>query len=290
MLDFGDLLTKATIDGDHVNIARHRPEPALEPRFPWIASERPELFDYYQATQSPQREAMLLKRDYLASFIGLKDGTTIFVGLYRKIGHRPISRDLFQADPRFLMLRELGCGEFKEAYRLLFDFVELEEFKPLKGRLFIRWSGGERSFIQVAGRRPFPIVSLAESNQLVGQLKKPRELLLSLTDIRALPRSWRERISQWRAIYLVTDVTDGARYVGSAYGAENLLQRWENYASKGHGGNKLLKDRNPSNFRFSVLEVLGMTEDKEEVISKESSWKERLLTRVADWHFGLNEN
>lgn len=290
MLDLNDLLTKDGIDPAQVNVARHRPEPALRAKFPWIASELPELFDYYQSTQSPTREKMLLNRDYLASFIGLEDGATIFVGVYRKTGQRHLAKAEFEGDPRFVRLRELGCNPYAEASRIVFDFAELDSFKALKGRLFIQWGGGERSFIQVAANRPFPIVQLAEENQLVAELRHPDELVLSAAEIRELPRSWRDRISQWRAIYLITDVGDGARYVGSAYGSENLWQRWTYYVESGHGGNKLLKGREPSNFRFSVLELLAPGEEQDVVLAKEANWKRRLLSRADAWHFGLNDN
>jgi hypothetical protein len=75
--------------------------------------------------------------------------------------------------------------------------------------------------------------------------------------------------------------------VGSAYGDDNLLARWRNYASTGHGGNSLLRDRNPINFRFTVLEITSQDMDKDDVIRLENIWKERLHTRSPH---GLNDN
>ncbi|GIL02650.1 MAG: hypothetical protein BroJett030_25490 [Alphaproteobacteria bacterium] len=166
MRDFNDLLEQQGIDLRDVNIARHTPEPALRGRFGRIASELPELFEYYQSTQSPRREAMLLKRNYLASFIGQEDGSTIFVGVYRKVGFRHVKKSVFESDRRFQKLMSLGCSSYPEEERLVFDFMEIEAFKPMKGRIEIGWRA-PRSFIQVAAKRSYPILRIADDNRLV---------------------------------------------------------------------------------------------------------------------------
>lgn len=76
-------------------------------------------------------------------------------------------------------------------------------------------------------------------------------------------------------------------YVGSACRAENLLGRWRNYGATGHGGNKLLRRRDPKNFRFSILQRVSPEADSASVVAVENSWKERLHTREP---FGLNDN
>ncbi len=99
--------------------------------------------------------------------------------------------------------------------------------------------------------------------------------------------SWRARLSEWHGIYLIFDESDGKSYVGSAYGRDNILGRWDVYVRNGHGGNRELRDRDPRNFRFTILERLAPDLPPEDVISKESSWKLRLHTRAP---FGLNAN
>ena len=94
-------------------------------------------------------------------------------------------------------------------------------------------------------------------------------------------------LSEWRAIYFIFDTMDGKGYVGSAYGAENLLGRWLGYAARGHGGNVLLRQRDPSHFRFSILQRVSPDMDAGDVIRLEATWKERLHTRAP---FGLNDN
>ena len=87
--------------------------------------------------------------------------------------------------------------------------------------------------------------------------------------------------------YLIYDTSDRMGYVGSAYGKGNLLGRWENYGASGHGGNKLLLERQHENFRFTILQRVSPDMETDEVIRIENTWKQRLHTRHP---FGLNDN
>ena len=105
--------------------------------------------------------------------------------------------------------------------------------------------------------------------------------------------SWKSALSNIKGIYLIVDTHTGKQYVGSAYGDECIWQRWANYAKDGHGGNvelkELLKINGTDykyNFKYSILEVCNMNLGNEYIISRESHWKEVLLTR----QFGLNSN
>lgn len=111
-------------------------------------------------------------------------------------------------------------------------------------------------------------------------------LIKAKVDARGLPAPWKAALSQWRGIYFVYDTGRRAGYVGSAYGAENILGRWQEYSRTGHAGNKGLKDSEPGNLRFSILQRTSPDLVAEEVIALESSWKQRLHTR----EFGLNRN
>ena len=111
-------------------------------------------------------------------------------------------------------------------------------------------------------------------------------LVLEWRELANLPQSWELRMAEWRGVYLITDRSDAKQYVGSAYGADNILGRWRAYAQTGHGGNKLLRGRDPRNFRFSILQRVSPDMDPEHVIALEDSWKTRLQTR----ELGLNAN
>ena len=93
-------------------------------------------------------------------------------------------------------------------------------------------------------------------------------------------------LTKYPAIYYIYDVTLRKGYVGSAGGQDNLWQRWTEYAATGHGGNTRLKKCKPKNLLFSILERLPEDTLKEELLKRESEWKERLHTRK----HGLNCN
>ena len=73
-----------------------------------------------------------------------------------------------------------------------------------------------------------------------------------------------------------------------------LLQRWSNYVSNGHGGNKELEalvecegfDYVKDNFQYSILENYNAKVDDSIILDRESWWKETLQSRV----WGYNRN
>ena len=112
------------------------------------------------------------------------------------------------------------------------------------------------------------------------------ELTLTWDELQVLPSKWKAALSEWRGIYFILDESDGRGYVGSAYGGENILGRWLNYASSGHGGNKELRNRDPANFRYSILQRVSPDMEPADIIRLEGTWKDRLHSR----EFGMNEN
>lgn len=102
--------------------------------------------------------------------------------------------------------------------------------------------------------------------------------------------AWKTALENQKGVYLITDLSNGKMYVGSAYGEEMILGRWRKYIQSGNGGNKELKnlsfDYIKSNFRYSILDIFKSTTNDETIIARESWWKETLLTRK----FGYNSN
>jgi hypothetical protein len=126
-----------------------------------------------------------------------------------------------------------------------------------------------------------------EESLLDAAMPSWRAITLSWQELQVLPTKWRSALSHWRGIYYIFDISDGKGYVGAAYGFENILGRWLNYAVSGHGGNMQLRKRSPHNFCFSILERVSPDMEAEEAVRLENSWKDRLHTRAP---FGLNEN
>lgn len=104
--------------------------------------------------------------------------------------------------------------------------------------------------------------------------------------------TWKTALQNQKGVYLITDISNGKRYVGSAYGKEMLLGRWNDYVKIGHGNNKELKnlsfDYIKQNFRYSILDIFKSTTNDDIIIERESWWKEVLLSR--DEKYGYNKN
>ena len=293
-LTFVDILTKHEIDTQTTLIMRHRPEqPALARVLPWLADEHPDAFNAYQSTQNTKEQNQLRKASLLASFVASGVGEAVFVGMYEvNIGKRRSASDINKI-PAFAKLVEFGFPKAKQSTHW-FELKPKTMLSDYKGRLTIEWSGGSqggrswsRWSTSTAGNG-FPIVNILESSILSSAKLMPDWDILSFSwqDLHAIPKSWSASISQWRGVYFILDTSDGKGYVGSAYGADNIWGRWINYAKTGAGGNKMLKTRDPSNFRFTILQRLSPDTPSKEVIEIENSWKVRLHTK----EFGLNIN
>jgi hypothetical protein len=287
-----DLLDASGIRPRDVLVFRHRPaEPKLNRVFDRIVAERQNLFDCYQSTHAPLTEAALRSSKYLASFIRYKAGSALFIGFYEVADTRPLSIAEFVARPLHRELVSLGMGDFKATDTresiLEFDLRLTDWHAGWRQRLIISWPPPERAWYRWANRNRFEVKAIAEESALIRPVPPWEQLVVSWRELRLLPRAWRAAMSQWRGIYLIIDESDGKQYVGSAYGPENILQRWINYARTGHGGNKLLRSRSPETFRFAILQLVSPALEKKSVIAIESTWKDRLNTRAPH---GLNEN
>jgi len=102
--------------------------------------------------------------------------------------------------------------------------------------------------------------------------------------------TWKTALQNQKGVYLITDILNGGKYVGSAYGENMILSRWRSYVKTGNGGNiglkKLQFDYIKENFRYSILDIYKSTTDDLIIIERENWWKEIFLSRK----FGYNEN
>jgi GIY-YIG catalytic domain-containing protein len=290
-MNLNTVLAENSISPNDVLVMRHRPsERRLREILPWLAEERPELFNAYQSSQNPKEEKSLERAKYLASLVGHEPGKAVFVGLYSVGPCRPVSKKEYWEIPENQELRKRGMADWTiENDRLSYLWFDLDVTQIChgwKGKLILGWPGGERSWSRWADRNEFPILAILEESILVPRIPTWDKLVLTWDKLKIVPRSWRLVLSQWRGIYLIFDVSDSKAYVGSAYGTENLLSRWSNYGLSGHGGNKQMRGRDPENFRFSILQLVAQDMPADAVVALEATWKDRLHTR----EFGLNEN
>jgi hypothetical protein len=294
-MTLNDLLRLREIDPTRVVVLRHRPhEPGLRKVLPWLAAERPAVFNAYQQTQGDRVQQTLeglVGRGFVASFIGHEPGKALFVGLYSLKASRPITRKEFWSVPAYQEMKQFGLRGWSDEDRrqqvLWFD-LQLDPFyAEWHGRLTVRWPPPERSWWRRADRNEIPVVAVLEESVLAASMPDWSDIDLSWADLAVLPRRWRSALAEWRGIYYIFDSSDGKGYVGSAYGESNLLGRWQNYAARRHGGNVQLRRRDPRNFRFTILQRVSPDLSASEVTALEASWKQRLHSRTPH---GLNDN
>jgi hypothetical protein len=122
---------------------------------------------------------------------------------------------------------------------------------------------------------------------------------LSFEELETLVRNsrpdWQAALSSIKGVYLLSDVTTGKRYIGSAYGDKGIWSRWCAYVASGHGGNMELRalvsdptlDYCRKAFRFALLEARPAPTPDEVILGREAFWKRVLFTRGEQ---GLNRN
>jgi hypothetical protein len=290
-MDLNDLLAKEDIDPRQVIVLRHRPrEPELRKVLPWLAAEKPDVFNAYQQAQYERLEKSMLRAKYIASFIGSEAGNALFIGIYSIGESKPLNHSQYWNVPANSELKVFGMEGFSGKDRptvLWFDLALKPFYASWKGKLIIGWPPPERSWYRWADRNTFPVQAILEDSALDSAMPAWDEIDLGWEELRVFPTRWRSALSQWRGIYYIFDEADGKGYVGSAYGDTNLLGRWINYGASGHGGNVLLRKRDPKTFRFTILQRVSPDMDAADVIRLEGTWKERLHTRAP---FGLNDN
>ena len=291
-MELKDILVKNDIDPKTVLVLRHRPrEPELREALPGLAAEKPQVYNAYQQTQTLNVEKAMKRAEYVASFIGHKAGKALFVGLYKRGEFRPLTKTTYWKEPGNIELRKVARCDYDEdrPFVLWFDLKLTGFCDQWKGKLVIDWPPPDRSWYRFPDdkKNKFVIHAILEKDALT-EKKMPswRRLVRKWDELKSMPEAWQARLKEWRGIYLIFDVSDGKSYVGSAYGSENIYHRWCAYSKSGHGDNKHLKPRDPTNFRFSILQRVSPDLTEARVTRLEHTWMKRLHTR---WPLGLND-
>lgn len=174
-----------------------------------------------------------------------------------------------------------------------YEHERLQEFEKFFGRIIVQFHKNN-AFVTLSGNRIGDFVL--------------KEILPNLLDIDLFPGyekvniswhelnrviekdTWKTVLQNQKGVYLLTDISNGNKYVGSAYGENMILGRWISYVKTGHGGNTGLKrltfEHIQNNFRYSILDIYKSTTDDQIIIDRENWWKEILQSRK----FGYNEN
>ncbi len=174
-----------------------------------------------------------------------------------------------------------------------YEHERLEEFEKYFGRLIVQFHKNN-AFVTLNGNRisDFVVKELLPSafnndffpgydkvNISWGELKRVIE-----------KETWKTVLQNQKGVYLLTDISNGKKYVGSAYGENMILGRWISYVKTGHGGNVGLKqltfEHIQHNFRYTILDIYKSTINDQIIIERENWWKEVLQSG----RFGYNEN
>ncbi len=193
----------------------------------------------------------------------------------------------------------LGCEFNSEKQYFKYHTQIVDEVKELVGRLVIKYKR--------KGRQSYRCFETIVEDCMVDELKaKPltisdfpgynntciSKLTLDII-INSQLESWKSALSNISGVYLITDKNNGKLYVGSAYGKEGIWQRWSEYSSNNHGGNKeliaLLNEKGKdyfNNFQYSILEIVDSYTTHEYIIQREQYWKNVLYSK----EHGYNSN
>jgi hypothetical protein len=237
------------------------------------------LYAYYRGEFKEWQENQTNKnfeREFILSLIYYSKDEWLFAGIYKRKSVKKINNKKFQYKTELTDLGSEYIGRlivkfnktFRQSYTLFENhYNQISILEILREKVsFERFPGYENVKIKF-------------------------DLLKSIIIQEEI--SWRTALSNVKGIYLISDLSNGKKYIGSAYGENAFWTRWKVYVNNGHGGNKDLKElllKNGSNhalnFQFSILETRSMNSEDEEIIKRESFWKDILLSR----EFGYNKN
>lgn len=286
MLRLNDLLAQSGLEPAECTVTLHTP---TEHRFArmigYIHQQRREIFETFHSSHSKPAERTLKRRPFTVAFIAQEDRSLLLAGVYQVRGCRYREASEVGCDPLVReMVDQYGVDEpYGGKGGMWFDMEPTGILKDLEGRLRIAPKLSQ-VYVRLAETLDAQIVEIARENRFNRPLPGWRELALSGPEVRALGPAARARLREWRGVYLIVDESDGQRYVGSAYGEENLWGRWSKHVARDRGVTKELRRRDPSQFQFSILERVSPDMAADEVIALEYSWMNRLHTR----QFGLN--
>lgn len=188
---------------------------------------------------------------------------------------------------------------------IYYPLVEIQETKELDGRLIISFDkkNVDNKFVRQSYLLTENWVEKLNVAEVLAQAldfaKFPsfKSVHISFSQLKTIVKKslsdWQSALSSVAGVYLIADKSSGKLYVGSATGEGGIWQRWAEYATNLHGNNRQLIELKKQfgevpfeNFYFSILEIADTHSSENEILVRESHWKNVLLTR----QFGYNDN
>ena len=293
-MDFVDILNKFEINPKEVRLFRHPHSKfgGLQNTPYWLWRNDDEAFKFLNADQDKEQFRDHFK--YLAVFVGTNNNETLFVKFY-KIGEKnKMPKNFYHPELKRKVTEEERHNFNEDVYdddgkfdkgRIICELTEDSLLSKYEGKLIIDWGGSPVRWYQNAGNTPKEITQF---NKTIVEPPFPgvASFEWESNNVSSIYKSWINYLSDSKGIYILVDIETGNQYVGSATGKNGFYGRWLQYEENGHGGNKLLKKLKNPIYKVGILEIVGSLETRDDILTKESEWKNKLGTRA----FGLNAN
>lgn len=184
-------------------------------------------------------------------------------------------------------------GVTHSSLNTFYEHEKLNEFEKYFGRLIVQYHKNN-AYVTLSGNNidDFIVKEILPSSLDKDLFPGYDKVNISWETMRRVLEkdTWKTALENQKGVYLITDIFNGKKYVGSAYGENMILGRWKAYIKNGNGGNvglkKLTFDYIKQNFRYSILDIYKSSTNDQIIIDRESWWKEVLQSR----QHGYNEN
>ena len=180
-----------------------------------------------------------------------------------------------------------------------YDITLFQKFKEYRKRLVIKLTENlginfELTYEKVKEKNIeifelFPDVASEKFNGYQNVSLMYKDLKIALND-----PTWIGALKNVKAIYAITDISNGKLYIGSACGNGGLFGRWSDYINNLTGGNQEFEDIKKingedyikKNFKYSIVEIFDTKTKQEYILERENYWKNVFETKK----FGMNKN
>ena len=187
-----------------------------------------------------------------------------------------------------------------------YELTLMEDYKEYRKRLIVKLKKPigrdlyNRLYKNIQGTLEPEVYEIAPNTKL-GHFPGYQNVTLSHPQMQQIilrnEPSWKQALMNVKGVYVITDLSNGKLYIGSASGnTDGIWQRWSDYANIENltGGNKLLneikldkgKDYIVNNFQYSILEIFDTKTKADIIINRENYWKNVFCTRK----YGMNYN
>ena len=186
-----------------------------------------------------------------------------------------------------------------------YELTLMEDYKEYRKRLIVKLKKPigrdlyNRLYKNIQGTLEPEVYEIAPNTKL-GHFPGYQNVTLSHPQMQQIilrnEPSWKQALMNVKGVYVITDLSNGKLYIGSASGnTDGIWQRWSDYANIENltGGNKLLneikldkgKDYIINNFQYSILEIFDTKTKVDTIINRENYWKNVFCTRKHGMNF-----